>query len=86
MDDEKDDGMVLVTLCLGTLAIAGMVFGVRMWDKAGADIRAANAQERIADVLERSDVRPQFTGGAYMFSAEYACTKQKDQRTLCGRP
>lgn len=85
-EDRTDEGLGLVVICLGTIAIVGMVFGLRIWDKAGADIRAANAQERIAEVLERRDGRPMESVGGYSFGPDWVCTKQSDQRTLCGRP
>ena len=34
-------------------ALIAVLLGVRLWNKAGADIRAANAQERIAEAAER---------------------------------
>ena len=40
-------------LLVATLLLIAVLLGVRLWNKAGADIRAANAQERIAEAAER---------------------------------
>lgn len=37
---------------LAGILVLAIVLGTRLYRKAGADIRAANAQERIADALE----------------------------------
>ena len=40
-------------LVLAFCLLIAVLLGVRLWNKAGADIRAANAQERIAEAAER---------------------------------
>lgn len=44
MNPERSIALILLTV--------GSLISWRLWNKAGADIRAANAQERIADAME----------------------------------
>lgn len=83
---KAEEGIGWMILVGGMISLAALAFGLRMWDKAGADIRAAAAQERIAEVLERRDGRPLASVGGYSFGPDWVCSKQSDQRTLCGRP
>ena len=52
--DERSLTFILgLSLLAATLLLIAVLLGVRLWNKAGADIRAANAQERIAEAAER---------------------------------
>ena len=54
-DIDERSGMFIwgLSLLAATLLLIVVLLGVRLWNKAGADIRAAGAQERIASAVER---------------------------------
>ena len=47
-------------LLVATLLLIVVLLGVRLWNKAGADIMAANAQERIAEAMENQAGRDSY--------------------------
>lgn len=51
-DQDDDVFAFLLVVGIGIMATLGTMLGVRIYNKAGADIQAATAQARIATVLE----------------------------------
>lgn len=52
-----DIGKMIIAVLVGIILSLAIVMNVRLYKKAGADIRAANAQERIAEALEEHNRR-----------------------------